>query len=127
MFRSLLAAGFLGALALTSPALTSPALAQHAGHGTGAASAPAGASPATDALRAANERMHKAMDIPLTGDPDRDFAAAMIPHHQGAIEMARIQLQHGKDPVLRQLAEEIIAAQEKEIAVLRSFLGQTRR
>lgn len=123
MYRPLLAAGLLGALALGSPAL-----AQHAGHGAGvSAPAPSAASPATEAFRAANARMHKAMDIPLTGDVDRDFAAAMIPHHEGAIEMARIQLQHGKDPVLRQMAEEIIAAQQQEIAVLRSFLGQTRR
>lgn len=94
-----------------------PAWAQHAQHGA----APA-ASPSTAEFQAASQRMHKAMDIPLTGDPDRDFAAAMIPHHQGAIDMARIQLKYGKDPVLRQMAQEIIAAQEKEISMLKTFL-----
>ncbi|MFB9968901.1 DUF305 domain-containing protein [Pseudoroseomonas cervicalis] len=70
--------------------------------------------------------MHRDMAVPLTGDTDRDFAAAMIPHHQGAIDMARIQLRHGRDPAMRRMAEEIIAAQEKEIAELRAFLARPR-
>jgi uncharacterized protein (DUF305 family) len=52
---------------------------------------------------------------PMHGDPDRDFLAMMIPHHQGAIDMARLVLIHGRDPLVRQLAEEIIAAQQAEI------------
>jgi uncharacterized protein (DUF305 family) len=104
-------------------ALSGAASAQHAGHGAAAAT-PSG--PAVVEMQAATQRMHSAMDIPLSGDPDRDFAAAMIPHHQGAIEMARIQLQHGRDPVLRAMAEEIIGAQQKEIAVLQNYLAQRR-
>jgi hypothetical protein len=50
------------------------------------------------------ERMPKDMSIVPSGDPDRDFAAMMIPHHQGAVDMARVELQFGKDPVLRRLA-----------------------
>jgi uncharacterized protein (DUF305 family) len=78
--------------------------------------------PATEAYLAASERMHRDMAIEFTGDPDVDFARGMIPHHQGAIEMARAVLEYGQDPEIRALAEAIIAAQEKEIAVLRSWL-----
>jgi uncharacterized protein (DUF305 family) len=65
------------------------------------------------------------MNIRYTGQADRDFAAAMIPHHQGAIDMARIQLRHGTDAEMRRLAEAIIGAQEAEIAQLRAFLART--
>jgi len=61
---------------------------------------------------------------PMTGDPDHDFAAMMIPHHQGAVDMAKAELLYGKDPVLRRLAQEIIVTQEQEIEVMRLRLKQ---
>lgn len=60
-----------------------------------------------------------------TGNPDHDFAAMMIPHHQGAIDMAKAQLLYGHDPVLRRLAQEIIVAQQQEIEVMRRALHAT--
>lgn len=69
-------------------------------------------------------RMHHAMMLPPTGDPDRDFAAMMIPHHQGAIDMAKVQLQYGKDPRLRRLAQGIIVEQAQEIAVMQQILDE---
>lgn len=115
------------ALAFALSLLAGPALAQHAGHPAPAATpAPAASAeaPSTVALRAANMKMHKEMDIAYTGDPDVDFAKAMIPHHQGAVEMAKVQLAHGKDPKLRKLAREIVKAQEKEIKLMQAFLAR---
>ena len=80
--------------------------------------------PAIEAYVAASERMHRGMAIEFTGDPDIDFVRAMIPHHQGAIDMARALLEHGEDPEMRALAEAIIAAQDREIASLRSWLEE---
>ena len=76
-------------------------------------------------LDRAMETMHHGMaSAPRTGDPDRDFVTSMIPHHQGAIDMARALLLYGKDPALRRLAEGIIADQQTEIALMRRWLEQ---
>ena len=72
----------------------------------------------------AMERMHKDMAIAPTGDPDRDFAAMMIPHHQGAVDMAKVELQFGKNPILRRLAQGIIVEQLQEIEVMQRELRQ---
>ena len=68
--------------------------------------------------------MHKDMDVAFTGDADADFARGMIPHHQGAVDMAKIVLQHGKDPEIRKLAEEVVRSQETEIKFMREWLAK---
>ncbi len=87
---------------------------------------PAGAADGSDqAMMDGMGRMNRAMRaVPMTGDPDRDFVAMMIPHHQGAISMAEVELRYGHDPALRRLADAIIAAQRKEIATMRRWHPQ---
>lgn len=81
-------------------------------------------SPATMAYWQAMMRMHQGMSMALTGDPDGDFARLMIPHHQSAIDMAKVALQYGKDPEIRQLAQSVVDAQSKEIATLQDWLAK---
>ena len=74
-------------------------------------------------MDAAMSRMNDGMaDAESDGSPDHDFATMMIPHHQGAIDMAKAELLYGKDPVLRRLAQEIIVDQGSEITVMQSQL-----
>ncbi len=83
-----------------------------------AMNAAAGAvSPADKAMMSGMKSMQQAMDhAPVDGDPDHDFVSMMTPHHQGAIDMAQVELRYGRDPELRRLARDVIAAQKHEIA-----------
>ncbi len=78
--------------------------------------------PSSQAFAKTNAKMHKDMAINYSGNPDADFVHGMIPHHQGAIDMAKSELQYGKDPELRKMAEAIIKAQESEIAEMNAWL-----
>jgi uncharacterized protein (DUF305 family) len=73
---------------------------------------------------AAMSKMMAAMAVTPSGDVDRDFVATMVPHHQGAIDMAQAELRYGHNEQLRRLAQEIIVAQAQEIAVMRQAIGK---
>jgi uncharacterized protein (DUF305 family) len=81
----------------------------------------------TAAMHASMEQMMREMhSARASGSADRDFLAMMIPHHAAAVEMARLQLLQGRDPLVRQLAEEIIAGQSTEIAAMQGRLQRLR-
>lgn len=83
----------------------------------------ANAAPVRDALNQSMKAMHTAMSsVLMTGNPDIDFAVMMIPHHQGAVEMAKVELRSGTDPRLRRLAQEIVVTQQAEIAFMQLTL-----
>ena len=72
----------------------------------------------------ANARMHSDMAVKYSGDADIDFVKGMVPHHTGAVEMAKIVLQYGKDPEVKKLAEDVIKAQTSEIAWMNDGLAK---
>jgi uncharacterized protein (DUF305 family) len=93
---------------------------QHSAHAAGKPKGDTG--PSSLAFHAINAKMHEGMDITFTGNADIDFVRGMIPHHQGAVDMAKTVLAFGKDPQIRKLAEDIVKAQESEIALMQEWL-----
>ena len=100
-----------------------PAYAQESHQGMHQDATAADMAPSSKAFAEANVRMHKDMDIAFTGNADVDFVRSMIAHHQGAIDMARVELEHGKDEAIRKLAEDIIKAQESEITMMKEWIA----
>lgn len=92
--------------------------------GSSWAGSPAAEAPFLAENQAAMDRMMAGMAVVPSGDVDRDFAAAMIPHHQGAIDMAQAELRYGRNEQLRRIAQEIIVEQQQEIAAMRLALGE---
>lgn len=77
----------------------------------------------TDIYADAMAKMHKdMMSVKPTGDADIDFVRGMIPHHQGAVDMAKVVLEKGKDPEIKKMAEQVIKAQESEILFMNNWL-----
>ncbi|SOZ20770.1 conserved exported hypothetical protein [Cupriavidus taiwanensis] len=128
------AARALAALCLSAASLAAPAqnthqhAQQHAHQPPGHAAAPPAfvASTAKPYAGLVDDAMgvmhHGMMQAPTTGNPDHDFVAMMIPHHQGAIDMAKALLLYGQDPALRNLAQGIITEQQNEIRLMQAWL-----
>jgi uncharacterized protein (DUF305 family) len=112
----------LAMLAVAPAAQTQEA--DHSQHDMSTVETLPGAEGAAKAYMDGMARMSRDMNAAMTGDADIDFATMMIPHHQGAIDMARVQLEYGKDPDLRKLSEAIVSAQESEIAFMKGWLGK---
>jgi uncharacterized protein (DUF305 family) len=99
-----------------------PAPTQSHGDHAGMKQGMGGDNASTAAYAAINNKMHEDMSIEFTGDADVDFVRGMIPHHQAAIDMAKVALAFGKDPEIKKLAESVIKAQEGEIAMMNDWL-----
>ncbi len=118
--------GLTSGLAIAGVIAAALAFAQstgHEGHDMSTMSATMSDDPATQAFMDANAVMHTDMAIEYTGNPDADFVRGMIPHHQGAVDMAKIVLEYGSDPEVRAFAEAVIAAQSEEIDFMKGWLA----
>ena len=83
--------------------------------------------PAQRAFRDAAARMHADMGVPSSGDVDLDFARGMVPHHQGAVDMAEVELRHGTDPEMRSLATKVVRTQREEVRQMREWIARRER
>jgi uncharacterized protein (DUF305 family) len=119
--RHLLAPTLIAALLPTFAVAQGASHSGHSGHSTPAQTAETSA---TRGYREANAKMHRNMDIKYSGNSDIDFVRGMIPHHQGAIDMAKVALQNAKDEQVRKWATDVIREQEREIAEMQAWLKQ---
>ena len=121
------AAAFAISIVVTMPtafAQTPASSASMAGMDMSAATSNQGDSASTKEFQSADHSMMSGMSgVEYTGDADHDFVAHMIPHHEGAVAMAKVELKYGKDAKLRALAKEIIASQDKEIAFMKQWIA----
>ena len=117
-------AGWIGLASAQTPTADNAHSTAHRTHAPGAASdaITQADTPATQAFKQVADIMHKDMSFKYSGNVDVDFVRGMIAHHEGAIGMARVESQHGRDPVLRELANDIIATQAVEIKLMRDWL-----
>jgi uncharacterized protein (DUF305 family) len=113
-----------GLVLFSAAAFAQMAPMDHSIHGS---AMPANEPASTKGYKDAHMKMMDAMNVTYSGNADVDFVRAMIPHHQGAIDMAKVELANGKDPELRKLAETIISDQEKEIAAMQAWLKKNAR
>jgi len=105
-------------------ALAVSALCDSPGFTAGLRTGASNEAPFLEENNAAMTRMMDGMSARPTGDVDRDFVAMMVPHHQGAIDMAQAELRHGHNEQLRRIAQEIVVEQQREIVAMRVALGQ---
>ena len=123
--RTAQASAILFALSYGAYAQDTGTATDHAGHDMSQTAQPAtDASPSTTAYQEAAAAMHRDMSITYSGNADVDFVRGMIAHHQGAIAMAQVELNHGQDPEIRKLAKAIISAQQTEIATMEAWLAK---
>ena len=125
--QSLYAIAAVAALAFAPPGFAQPRPAPAAMPGMPMPATPGGMPMSANhqEMMQSMEKMNRdMMGASMTGDPDRDLVVMMMPHHQGAIDMARIYLRDGKDPAIRKMAEKIIVDQEREIRDFKAWLAK---